>query len=132
MAASTLDLRLPARPESVAHARRRVRELANGLGLSESRADDLRTVVSEACMNAAVHAYDGDSPGEFEVSARPIDGEIEVTVSDRGSGIRPQAAGRPSAGSLGILVMARLAESLEIRTGPEGGTIVRLRLPALD
>ncbi len=120
------ELTLPARPESVVIARRAVSELGRELAFSERRADDLRTVVSEACMNAAVHAYDAPG-GEFEVRAAPDGGGIGITVSDRGTGIRPRPAlGSPSA-RLGLLLIAALSDSVEISSRRGGGTQLSIR-----
>ena len=49
---------------------------------------DLKTVVTEACMNVVVHAYE-DEPGPLEVSAYRDGDALVVTVRDRGAGIRP-------------------------------------------
>lgn len=123
--AGSVELTLPARPESVARARREVGALGERLGLSELRMHDLRTVVSEACMNAAVHAYDG-GVGDIHVLAAPHEEGLTLTVSDRGAGITPRPAyGLPTA-RLGILLMAALTSSLEISRRPGGGTRFRM------
>lgn len=120
------ELTLPARPESVSIARRAVSELGHELQLSDRRVGDLRTVVSEACMNAAVHAYDAPG-GEFELRAEPDGGAVAITVSDRGGGIRPRPAlGSPSA-RLGLLLIAALSDSVEISSRHGGGTQLSIR-----
>jgi serine/threonine-protein kinase RsbW len=125
-----LDLDLPARPESVAVARRRAQELGRRLCLSERGVADLCTVVTEACMNAAVHAYD-EPGGRMHVNARGGPGEkITVTVSDDGHGIRPTPSyGSPTA-RLGLLLMAALSRRVEIRRRSDGGTSVIAEVPA--
>jgi anti-sigma regulatory factor (Ser/Thr protein kinase) len=109
-------------------ARKTVRDFGHKLGLSERRIDDLRTVASEACMNAAIHAYD-TSGGEFEFEARASKGEVAILVSDRGEGIRPRPAFESSSARLGLLLMAALSNSLEIRHRDGGGTTVRVAVP---
>ena len=56
---------------------------------------DLKTVVTEACMNVVVHAYEGE-PGPLNVEAEP---DVGRTDGDRPRpGHRDPAAGRtPSA-----------------------------------
>ena len=43
-------------------------------GWTKSGIADLKTVVTEACMNVVVHAY-GRRTGPMEVEARPEDGD---------------------------------------------------------
>jgi len=122
---------LPARPESVGIARRRVAELGEELHLNTRRIDDLRTVVSEACMNAAIHAYPtgpGEEEPEFELSAQVHKDRISVTVEDDGTGIRPRPAFQSRSARLGLLLMAALASRLEIRSRSGGGTSLRIEM----
>jgi serine/threonine-protein kinase RsbW len=122
---SPIYLNLPARPESVAAARRAVTRLGRRLGYADERLHDLRTVVSEACMNAAVHAYD-EAGGTFEVRAAPHQMGISITVSDRGVGIRPRPAFDSPSARLGVLLIAALASSVEISSRAGGGTRLRI------
>ena len=46
------------------------RELAEEIGMDAPGVADLKTVVTEACMNVVVHAYGGD-PGPLSVEAYP-------------------------------------------------------------
>ena len=128
-ATATADttLTLPARPESVAIARHAIDEVGRRMAFPDQRMGDLRTVVSEACMNAAVHAYDGPA-GQFELQARPNGDAVVITVTDSGSGIQPRPAiGSPSA-RLGLLLIAALSESVEISSLPGGGTRLQMRV----
>ena len=70
MPEATLQLSLPARAENVIVVRQAVAGLGEALGLSDQRVDDLKTVVSEACNNVVIHAYEGE-PGPLHVSAEP-------------------------------------------------------------
>lgn len=123
------DLTLPARPESVALAREAVSKLGRELSFDDRRVGDLRVVVTEACMNAAVHAYDAPG-GEFQVEAERCGEGIEITVSDQGTGIKPHPAiGSPAPSArLGLLLMAALSERVEITSRPTGGTRIRVSL----
>lgn len=88
MSGRELILALPARPENVIVVRQAVAGLGEALGLSPQRLDDLKTVVSEACNNVILHAYDDDR-GPLEVSASSDGSALEVSVSDTGGGFRP-------------------------------------------
>jgi hypothetical protein len=90
---------------------------------------DLKTVVTEACMNVVVHAYPGDEPGLLEVRATTeLDG-LTVVVRDYGMGIRPRPdVDRPSL-RIGLTLIAALSKSFEIKGGVNRGTEIRMHLP---
>ena len=50
---------LPARAENVAVVRHALAGLAEEIGMDEAGIADLKTVVTEACMNVVAHAYAG-------------------------------------------------------------------------
>ena len=135
MSTPELDLVLPARPENVIVVRQAVAGLGEALGMPSQRVDDLKAVVTEACNNVVIHAYQGD-PGPLEVSAVSGEEEVEVMISDRGRGFLPRAdtEGEPSLG-IGLPLIASLSDSFEIRGGAGEGTrtIVRFAYqPAED
>lgn len=119
---------LPAKAENVTVVRHALAGLAEEIGMDDPGLADLKTVVTEACMNVVVHAYDGE-PGPLSVDAAP-DGEgLTVTVRDEGTGIRPRAdAGRPSL-RLGLSLIGALSSSFAISGGLDRGTEVTMRLP---
>ena len=97
---SGLQMSLPARAENVAVVRHALAGLADRIGMDEPGIADLKTVVTEACMNVVVHAYPADEPGPLEVEAtQELDG-LTVVVRDFGMGIRP-APGRRAARACG-------------------------------
>jgi len=121
-----LRLTLPATAENVMVVRQAVAGLGEALGLSGSRIADLKTVVTEACNNVVLHAYEGD-PGPLEVTAEPRSGELEVEVADEGKGFRPRAnQGDPSLG-LGLPLIAALSDSFEISGGAGRGSRTTIR-----
>lgn len=96
--------------------------------MDEAGIADLKTVVTEACMNVVVHAYPDDRPGPLEVEATPeLDG-LTVVVRDFGGGIRPRPdVDRPSL-RLGLTLIAALSSSFEIKGGVDRGTEIRMHL----
>jgi anti-sigma regulatory factor (Ser/Thr protein kinase) len=120
---------LPARAENVAVVRHALAGLAERLGMDELSLADLKTVVTEACMNVVVHAYAGNEPGPLEVEAESeLDG-LTVAVRDHGTGIRPRPdLERPSL-RIGLTLIAALSRSFEIKGGAEKGTEIRMHLP---
>jgi serine/threonine-protein kinase RsbW len=120
-----LQLALPARADNVALVRHAVSGLAEALGMDPIAVADLKTVITEACMNVVVHAYGGEE-GPLEVEASPGEEVLWVTVRDHGSGIRPQPDLDGNSLRLGLPLIAALASSFEIRGGLGQGTEVRM------
>jgi len=126
MTARELRLTLPATAENVMVVRQAVAGLGEALGLEGSRIADLKTVVSEACNNVVLHAYE-DEPGPLKVTAEPRSGELEVQVADEGKGFHPRAnEGDPSLG-LGLPLIAALSDSFEISGGAGRGSRTTIR-----
>jgi serine/threonine-protein kinase RsbW len=120
---------LPARAENVAVVRHALAGLADRLGMDEAGIADLKTVVTEACMNVVVHAYPDSESGLLALEATPeLDG-LTIVVRDFGRGIQPRPdADRPSL-RIGLTLIAALSTSFEIKGGVERGTEIRMFLP---
>jgi len=119
---------LPARAENVAVVRHALAGLAERIGMDEAGVADLKTVVTEACMNVVVHAYPDDRVGTLEIEATPeLDG-LTVVVRDYGFGIRPRTeVERPSL-RIGLSLIAALSSSFEIKGGVDRGTEIRMHV----
>jgi serine/threonine-protein kinase RsbW len=123
-----LLISLPARAENVVVVRHALAGLAEEVGMDEAGVADLKTVVTEACMNVVVHAYDGE-PGPLRVRADPDPEGLSVVVSDSGQGIRPRAETERPSLRLGLSLIAALSSSFSISGGLGRGTEIRMRLP---
>jgi serine/threonine-protein kinase RsbW len=121
-----LRLTLPATAENVIVVRQAVAGVGEALDLPGSRIADLKTVVSEACNNVVLHAYEGE-PGPLEVVAEPRSNELEVRVSDQGKGFRPRANDGDSSLGLGLPLIAALSDSFEISGGAGHGSRTTIR-----
>ena len=118
-----LELTLPARPENVAVARHAIGGFADVVEMPDQTLADVKLAVTEACTNVVVHAYpDGDGPMGLRASVD--EGTLRVVVLDYGRGILPRADS-PGLG-LGLPLIATLAESLELGTGINDETEVRM------
>ncbi len=103
--------------------------LADRIGMDEPGIADLKTVVTEACMNVVVHAYPAGEPGLLEVEATEELEGLTVVVRDYGMGIRPRPdVDRPSL-RIGLTLIAALSKSFEIKGGVDRGTEIRMHLP---
>ena len=119
---------LPAKSENVAIVRHALAGLAEEIGMDEPGLADLKTVVTEACMNVVVHAYQGQ-PGPLKVEAKPDEDGLTVSVSDEGGGIRPQAESERDSLRLGLSLIAALSGSFSISGGIDRGTEITMRVP---
>jgi anti-sigma regulatory factor (Ser/Thr protein kinase) len=119
-----LVLTLPARAENVAVVRHAFGGLADVMDVADQTLSDIKLAVTEACTNVVVHAYPGRDDGPLGVRATVDDSTLTVVVSDHGRGIVPRPDS-PGLG-LGLPLIATLAESLELGTGPADETEVRM------
>lgn len=121
---------LPARAENVAVVRHALAGLAERLGMDETSLADLKTVVTEACMNVVVHAYAGTEPGPLEVEAVSDGDGLTVAIRDHGSGIRPRPdVEERNSLRIGLTLIAALSSSFEISGGVGRGTEIRMHVP---
>lgn len=118
---------LPATAENVAIVRHAVAGLAETLGMDPIAVTDLKTIVTEACTNAAVHAY-GEAGGPLEVAVTPDETGITIAVRDYGSGIRPRPDLDDTRLRLGLPLIAALSSSFSINGGIGRGTEVVMRM----
>jgi Histidine kinase-like ATPase domain len=97
--------------------------------MDEASLADLKTVVTEACMNVVVHAYAGMEAGPLEVEADGDRDGLTVVIRDHGTGIRPRPdVERPSL-RIGLTLIAALSSSFEIKGGADKGTEIRMHVP---
>ena len=125
--ASPVDLvrRVPAEAGQVAGIRHAVLSFAEARGASQAAQADIALAVSEACTNVVMHAYVfAAAPGSLIAEASHRNGELVVAVRDEGQGMlsRPDS---PGAG-LGLSIIGRLAQRLEIGENGPSGTEVRM------
>ncbi|MCB0876853.1 MAG: ATP-binding protein [Solirubrobacterales bacterium] len=125
-----LCLTVPAEAANVALIRHALAGLAEGLGMDRAGIADLKTVVTEACMNAVVHAYP-EEPGPIEVEAWPSQEALELRVVDHGVGFqpRPDVESPGSSLRLGLSLVAALSDRFAIEGSSDGGTAVTMVLP---
>jgi serine/threonine-protein kinase RsbW len=113
-------------PENVSLVREVLAGLAGAVPLADGQLDDIKTVVSEACNNVVIHAYDG-ARGPLDVEIRVTDGTLEIAVRDMGGGLRPRSPSDDRAEGIGIPVIRALSDRVEFADGPGHGTEVRMQ-----
>ena len=97
---------------------------------------EIKTIVSEAVTNCIVHAY-RDTIGLITLTASySDDGEIRLTIADKGVGMQdPEAARLPlyttvqdgTRAGMGFTIMESFMTRLEITSKPGKGTTVHMR-----
>ena len=119
----SLDLELPAEPESVAEARHAAARLARHHGAEEA---DVKIAVSEAVGNAVLHAYRDQNSGTVSVKGSLIRGRLVFVITDTGVGMSPNM-NSPGL-HLGIPLIGKVAEDMRIDAG-SGGTSISFSFP---
>jgi anti-sigma regulatory factor (Ser/Thr protein kinase) len=115
----------PAASDEVARLRRAFSDWLDGWEVDPDRRFDAVLALSEAAANAAEHAYAFDGEGIIEVEADVVDGELLVSVRDRGRWREPNPA---SDRGRGRTIMDALAREVTIEPA-DVGTIVRMAIP---
>ena len=116
-----IRLELPTDRISLRYARRILARWLEQAGASPAETFDIQLASHEACANAIEHAYQfGEALVELE--ARRIDGEVALTVRDRGTW-REQADNQRGKG---LELMRALMDRVSVNGGPDG-TEVELR-----
>ena len=119
---SRLRLELPSEPSALRSLRALLRRWLAQAQASDGDVHAIVMACSEACTNAIEHA--GAAPDEhisFEAVLR--DGEVDVTVRDRGHWREERP---PSDQGRGLELIEALMDDVQLETTPEG-TVVRLR-----
>lgn len=124
-----VEFSLAAHADNVPLVRHALAGLAEGLGMEPSDISDLKTVVTEACMNVVIHAYEEDEDGLLEVAAWREGDDLVLQVRDYGVGIRPLADVERRSLRLGLPLIAALTSSFAVRAGSDTGTEVTMRMP---
>jgi anti-sigma regulatory factor (Ser/Thr protein kinase) len=108
-------LELPADETAPAICRAALVGLATAAGADDALVDDLKVVISETVLNAISHGAAGGAPLRIELGV--ADGELRVTVLDRGPGL-----GEGRTDGMGVSVLRQLTDSwqMENRTDVPG------------
>ena len=118
----------PAEADQVPVARQAVAEYCESCGVPRPLIDDVKLVVTEACTNVVLHAYDNGTRRRvrmFELAAHLETGALLVSVSDQGRGIGAPSLNRGL--GLGLRLALQLSGGVQTREG-DGGLGTRLTM----
>ena len=130
--APTVRLTIPAKAEYVTLVRLALSGLSQSRELSDETLGDLKLAVTEACSNSVRHAYNDGREGSVEVVYELHPDRLVVEVRDEGPGFDAPDPGVAdveslSEGGLGIAIIRKLADELELGSGADGqGSRLRL------
>ena len=105
------------------------------VGLMEERIDDLKTAVSEACLNAMEHGNKGRPEARVIVTIKFDDDAFSVAVVDEGEGmevppkdpnIDDKIEGLEAARGIGIFLIKQLVDQVEFKRTRDDGHEVRM------
>jgi serine/threonine-protein kinase RsbW len=129
----TTRLVLPSHIEAVAEAAAAAADFIKQCGLGEDAAFRVDMAIREAVTNAVVHGNREDETKEVEVTISRSPGELEIEVSDQGSGFDPAAVPDPTdpdnilkTSGRGIFLIRSFMDDVQWSMRPAGGTTLRM------
>jgi serine/threonine-protein kinase RsbW len=134
-----VTLALPMVPEMEIEASKTATAIAEFIGMSPDRIDEVRMAVVEACINALEHsrAADREVFVTFEVVGAKDPEKLRITVRDSGVGFSPEELTEPTIEEKlksqrkrgwGLKIIRGLMDEVEIHSGSEGTTVVMSKL----
>ena len=106
-------------------------------GLVKERIEDLKTAVSEACLNAMEHGNRGRPDSRVVVTMNLGEKDFNVSVMDEGAGIpiiphridiRRKVENLEPPNGLGLFLIQQLVDQVEFNEMIEGGHVVKMVL----
>lgn len=111
-------------------ARNAAAAVAEEMGFSRDRIEDLKTAVAEACMNAIEHGNQESRLASVSVLLIADAAHLEVRVADEGLRAMPDELGEPGSSpdyrGWGLFFISQLMDEVEISRLPQGGNQVRM------
>ena len=130
---SSIDLSIPSELGYERVVREAVASFAHRLGFATERVEDLKTAVSEACLNAIEHG-NAQTPGlRVDVSCVWVGSGLTVCVQDQGlkpysghvtPGIEQRLRGDAPPRGLGLYLITQLVDACGFEPSPGGGNVL--------
>ena len=129
-----VELHIPNTIGSEKAAIEKAASIARELGFSADRVEDLKTAVSEACINAIEHGNKFDLNTKVGVTLAFDNTALEVTVHDEGNGIDPEKIpksrtepnGFPKRRGYGMFLIKNLVNEMSFTSEPGKGNDVKM------
>lgn len=132
---SSVEVRLPSELGFEKVAMCTAAGMAQLMGFSHDRIEDLKTAVAEACINAMEHGNQLNDALPVGVTLSRSDDELQVMVSDDGRGVNEtprspdidrKMMGDEDPRGMGMFLIQALVDEAEWHQGPPGKSYVRL------
>jgi serine/threonine-protein kinase RsbW len=126
---AAVEIRLPSRLGYEKVAMGTAASVAKLMGFRDARIEDLKTAVSEACINAIEHGNQLNENLSVGVILSPTEDSLEVKVIDTGGGIRRDVTkpdidrkvhGEEDPRGMGIFLIQNLVDEAEWVKGSQG------------
>ena len=138
-ASQEVNLTLPIRPNMEMTASKTATSLAESMGMSADKVDEVRMAVVEACINAFEHsrAEDGKVYVTFQILNEDEPHRLQITVEDTGVGFAPEDVEKPriedklkaqSKRGWGIQIIKGLMDEVEFLSSDHGTVVVMRKL----
>lgn len=108
--------------------------IAEKMGFSMDKIEDLKTAIAEACINAIEHGNKFDQNKKVRVTLAANNKSLEVIVHDEGEGIDPKKIptkrvrddGLPCRRGYGVFLMSNLMNEFYFEKNPGKGNNVKM------
>lgn len=131
MTDKTQRMRFPSSPDQLSAVDRAVENWLREQKIPEDTITDLTLAVSELVNNAIEHGSENDPARMFTVELNSRQGEIEISVSDEGSGFDPDRLPDPLAeenhlksSGRGLFIVKSLVDQVRFNFQPGAGTTI--------
>ena len=124
-------LEIPSHPQYLCMVRDVTVRMAGMAGIGETKVEEIRIAVDEACSNVIKHAYRGDTTKRIVVKFRNSPEGFEVVIEDDGikadpSAIRGRDLDDLKPGGLGVHFIRRTFDSVSFDPEKKQGNRLRL------
>jgi serine/threonine-protein kinase RsbW len=129
-----VELQLPNTLGSEKVAIEKAVSIANDMGFSKDRIEDLKTALAEACINAIEHGNKFDQNTKVKITFAADDNTLQVIVHDSGDGIDPDKIpkklvgdnGFPQRRGYGVFLISNLVNEFSFENKPGEGNNVKM------
>jgi serine/threonine-protein kinase RsbW len=129
-----VELQLPNTLGSEKVAIKKAVSIAEKMGFSKDRIEDLKTAIAEACINAIEHGNKFDENTKVGVTFASDDTSLQVVVHDEGDGVDPKKIpkervdkdGLPRRRGYGVYLISNLVNEFTIEKKPGMGNDVKM------
>jgi serine/threonine-protein kinase RsbW len=129
-----VELKLPNTLGSEKVAIEKAVSIAEKMGFSNDRIEDLKTAIAEACINAIEHGNNFDENTYVGITFASNDTSLQVVVHDEGDGIDPDKIpknrvdkeGMPRRRGYGVFLISNLVNEFSIEKKPGKGNNVKM------